>query len=358
MGTTILLWSVAERREIRRFSRLGELRSLHHVIWSPDGKTVAAGGQIWDAATGQVVVTLRSQDRQDPSGSARHPIAYSPDGTQMITEMGGPRGGAWIFDVASGTEVRQAIRTDKVYTAVALSPDGRFLASGGVVARHGGGILDPPIRLWELASGQEVATLEGHEESTLSVAFSPGGRLLASGSGGRWSANDATVRVWDLATGRELRRFDGHRGKVNAVAFSHNGRSIVSGSEDATALVWDVSDLRDHAQADEPWNPELLETHWNALAGDDARCAYRATWALSVTSAVGFLRDHLRPASAVEPITSPEVLRTVRALTALDRARTPEARGVIERLTQGVPDAVMTREAKATLERLNRAMGR
>jgi hypothetical protein len=142
------------------------------------------------------------------------------------------------------------------------------------------------------------------------------------------------------------------------VAFSPDGCSVISGSEDGTALVWDISDLKSERASDGPLDPDSLRVHWKALAGDDARAAYRATWARSVTSAVGFLRDHLRPASAVEPITSPEILRTVRALTALDRVHTPEARGVIERLTQGVSDAVTTREAKATLERLNRAMGR
>jgi hypothetical protein len=59
-----------------------------------------------------------------------------------------------------------------------------------------------------------------------------------------------------------------------------------------------------------------------------------------------------------ETITSPEVLRSLRAITALEHVHTPEARAVIERLTQGAPDAITTREAKATLERLNRAMGR
>ena len=71
--------------------------------------------------------------------------------------------------------------------------------------------------------------------------------------------------------------------------------------------------------------------------------------------AVGFLRDHLLPATAAEPITAPEVLRTVRAITALERINTPEARGAIERLAQGNPDAIETREAMSTLDRWNAA---
>ena len=57
------------------------------------------------------------------------------------------------------------------------------------------------------------------------------------------------MRVWDLATGRVLRQFEGHRGGVNAVAFARDGRSVISASEDATALVWDISDLTDHPKS-------------------------------------------------------------------------------------------------------------
>ena len=222
---------------------------------------------------------------------------------------------------------------------------------------------DPPIHLWELASGQEVATLEGHKESTRGQAFSPDGRLLASCSGGYRSSNDQTVRIWDVATGRELRRFQGHRGAVNAVAFTPDGRSVVSGSNDATVLVWDVSDLADHLNTAQPITDEGLRTRWAELAGNDARAAYRAGWALGVPSAVEFLRERLQPATAADPegipavngpIAPPEVLRTVRALAALERVGTPEARAVLERMAQGNPDAVETRYAKSVLNRLGR----
>ena len=137
----------------------------------------------------------------------------------------------------------------------------------------------------------------------------------------------------------------------------------VSGSDDATVLVWDVSDLADRRNTTRPITDEGLRAWWAELDGDDARAAYRAGWALSVPSAVEFLRERLQPATAAEPqgipavngpVAPPEVLRTVRAIAALERVGTPEARAVLERMAQGNPDALETRDAKSVLNRLGR----
>ena len=84
------------------------------------------------------------------------------------------------------------------------------------------GIYD--VRLWDVATGRELRLLQGHTEDVNSLAFSPDGRTLASGS------DDKTVRLWDVATGRQLRLFQGHTGYVNSVAFSPDGRVLASGS--------------------------------------------------------------------------------------------------------------------------------
>jgi len=110
--------------------------------------------------------------------------------------------------------------------SVALSPDGRVLASGS---------LDHTIKLWNVASGRELRTLVGHSGGVESVAFSPDGRILASGS---W---DKTIKLWDVASGQALRILVGHTDGVTTVAFSPDGNSVMSGSWDKTIKVWDVA---------------------------------------------------------------------------------------------------------------------
>ena len=165
-------------------------------------------------------------------------VAFSPDGQYVVS--GGCNedenqecieGTVRVWEATSGREVARMTHDDWV-TAVAFSPDGRYVVSGS---------WDGTARVWEAASGREVARMT-HDWGVTAVAFSPDGRYVVSGG-----SIDGTARVWEAASGREVARLT-HDGWVSAVAFSPDGRYVVSGSWDGTARVWEATSGREVAR--------------------------------------------------------------------------------------------------------------
>ena len=109
--------------------------------------------------------------------------------------------------------------------SVAFSPNGEVLATGST---------DKTIKLWDVATGLELRTLTGHADFVNSVAFSPDGKIVASGS------RDKTVKLWNVSTGAELVTLKGHSDEVNTAVFSPDGKTVASAGGDKTIRVWDA----------------------------------------------------------------------------------------------------------------------
>jgi WD40 repeat protein len=110
--------------------------------------------------------------------------------------------------------------------AVAFSPDGKWLVSGGA---------DGNVGIWDVETGECTRTIVAHKEWVHSVAPSPDGRAFASGG------RDGLVKLWDAETGELRKSFAGHSGIVFSVAYSPDGRSLASCAKDPTARMWDVA---------------------------------------------------------------------------------------------------------------------
>ena len=152
-------------------------------------------------------------------------VAVAPDGS-WLASGGDDDGTVRIWDAATG-QARATLKGHTLaVTAVAVAPDGSWLASGGG---------DRRVRIWDAATGQARTTLKGHAGPVEAVAVAPDGSWLASGS---W---DGTVRIWDVATGQARATLKGHTALVGAVAVAPDGSWLASGGDDGTVRIWDVA---------------------------------------------------------------------------------------------------------------------
>jgi WD40 repeat protein len=395
------LWDMHTGKSLRSYKSKSFETPGGPVFIAADGKTLAAGTgncaiRFWDPATGKEYPQAYTGIFDGTGSSLLHCLRFvlAPDGKTLATTRGHqPESGVIIWDVVTGAQ--RFVLADRG-EPVAFSPDGRLVAI----------LSDKEARLVDCKTGTVTRRMIGDGSRVTCAAFSPDGKTFATGG------QDRVIRLWETATGQQRGQRTGHLGPVNFVAFAPDGRRLASGSDDHTALIWDLG----HGVAARPLTAKEAETLWTALAGANAAKAYDAIWQLSgdPDRAVSLLQAQVRPvapadakrlAQLVAALDSDEFaerqratdelqelgelaegelrralkgkgtlelrrraeflleilytrpprtdyLRQSRAIEALERAGTASACKVLQSLAGGVPEAYLTRDAQAALDRL------
>jgi len=216
----------------------GGKQPIAAVALAPDGKTLATVGTdetvtLWDPAGKQPSRTLKTHH-----GDRIVSLAFAPDSQTLATASFDKT--IKLHNIASGAEMATLEGHTAGVRGVAFSADGKHCASVG---------SDRLVILWDVVSAKPRATLRGHTGPALCLAFAPDGQTLATGGA------DRTVRLWDVPGEKGLGVLSGHTDAVLAVAFAPDGRLLASGSADRTARLWQPAErkpletLRGHLDA-------------------------------------------------------------------------------------------------------------
>lgn len=258
---TVRLWDVVTGNELQKFEGHTEIVSC--VTFSPDEKTLASAAadktiRLWDMDTGKVLQIF--VDRRDWICGVN--IAISPDG-KILASAGSDTIGLW--DIATGKEIRRIKGPEAGVSDVDFSPDGKTLASA---------CIDGTIRLWEVVTGKELWKLKRPNEQIFRVIYPPDGKILAAAAGGTIYLLDADtgklireinspgldicfspdgrilasgfyeiIHLWDVSTGNEVHRLNAHKSMIFSIAFSPDRNILASGGEEPTIFLWNLSDM-------------------------------------------------------------------------------------------------------------------
>jgi WD40 repeat protein len=355
----IRIWN-KDKKVVREFGdRCGPQELPYFTALSPDGAVLAVGGpngttKLWAVPGGQLLRELGIR------GGSGFSAAFSPDG--KVVAIG--HDGASLYAVATGKETRRTAGDKSWISALAFSPDGRTLASADG---------DGCVRVWESSTAKERRKFVGHREGHDGVrclAFTPDGKLLASGG------EDTTILLWDVTrpSGKATTPAAGLSEKELAslwatVADDDAGRAYEAMCRLIAAPAQAVPFIKDRLPAVPHADPKKIAQLVKDLDAEDfdvreqaskelAKIAEVAEGALSAALKSSPSAEARRRAedllAKIQKDPAGEALQALRAVEVLEHIGTPEASRVLEGLARGAPEARLTRDARAALDRLGR----
>ena len=233
---TARVWDTATGREL--LTLYGHPAPIYSVALSPDDVHLATGDEqgnvrIWNIDPDQEQFSVPGVEL--PLSGFREPRdpLFSPDGTRLyaifnlfVTGLQ-PSSRVKVVNSATGVELLNLAEMDGVeFDSLALSPDGKYLATGA---------SDGHVRVWESDTGQLLLDLSIQSSTVWGIAFSPDGKLLAT------PGPDNTAKIWDAMTGKSRMTLAGHSDEIRGLAFSPDGTKLGTASADASAKIWNLS---------------------------------------------------------------------------------------------------------------------
>lgn len=250
---TARLWDATTGQFLRAF--IGHANGVTCVAFSPDGSKVLTGSsdctaRLWDSTTGGFIRTFVPPTNSTRVGDTYvSSVAFSADGTRVLTGIAthsnvpSAQNGAQLWDATTGQLLQTFADTFAFgaanVNAVAFSPDGTKVVTGGGTDGFDTAELHNQARLWDAASGQVLQTFVSDAYGVTAVAFSPDGSRVLTGASGN------LIHLWNAKTAEIVQTFAGHSNPVSAHGVSPDGKRIVTAGSSlvnlrSLVLLWDV----------------------------------------------------------------------------------------------------------------------